>query len=36
MYEEDLKAAEQRKLDREKSIAEMCKSVGAINVVERV
>lgn len=36
MYEEDIKAAEQRKLDREKSIAEMCESVGAINVVERV
>lgn len=33
MYEEDLKAAEQRQLDREDSIAEMCKSVGAINVV---
>ena len=34
MYEEDVKAAELRRVDREKSIAEMCKNVGAINVIE--
>ena len=36
MYEKDLKAADQRRIEREETIAEMCKSVGAINVVERV
>lgn len=33
MYEEDLKIAEQKRLERESAISDLCEKVGAVNVL---